>query len=79
MATAQRKPSVFKELADLLATMPTHKQLMSFRPSRALQQRAQKLVSKQGEKTLSYAEQRELDEFLHAESFIRLMKAKLRA
>ena len=78
MATAQSKPGIFQKLADLLANTPTPPQLKRFRPSPALQRRAQTLLSKQGEMTLNYAEQRELDEFLHAESFIRLMKAKLR-
>jgi hypothetical protein len=79
MATAQTKPSIFQELADLFAAHPTPKQLLRYRPSRPIQQRARTLLSKQGEGSLSYLEQRELDEFLHAEFFIRLVKAKLRA
>ena len=78
MATAQDKSGIFHELADLLATGPTPKRILQYRPSQTLQRRAQTLLSKQGEGSLSYLEQRELDEFLNAEFFIRLVKAKLR-
>jgi hypothetical protein len=42
-----------------------------------VQQRARKLLAKQGEAQLTEEEKQELDDFLYAESLMRLVKAKL--
>ncbi len=78
MHATKSRPSVFQELAELFARNPTAERVLRYRPSTLLQRRARLLLSKQGEGTLSFNEQRELDEFLHAEFFIRLLKAKVR-
>ena len=71
--------SIFHELADLFASTPSRRQLVKYRPPKKLQRKALNLLAKQGEGTLTNDEQRELDEFLHAEVLMRLVKAKARA
>ena len=79
MASVQAPPDVFTELADLFASGPTHEQLLKYRPSKALQRRARDLLAKQGEESLAEEEKLELDEFIQAELFMRLVKAKVHA
>jgi hypothetical protein len=77
MATAQESIG-WQEVAEFLASSPPQEQILAFRPSETLQARARELLLKQNEGSLSYEEERELDEFEHIERFMRLMKAKLR-
>ena len=79
MASVQAPPDVFIELADLFASGPTPAQLLKYRPSKALQRRARDLLAKQGEEPLAEEEKLELDEFIQAELFMRLVKAKVHA
>ena len=78
MATAQDEPSLLDEIADFLASSPTPDQLLSYHPSERIQERARKLLAKFKEGRLSDVEQRELDQFQHAEILIRLVKARVR-
>jgi hypothetical protein len=77
--TVKGAPSIFHELATLLASEPSREELLKFRPSAALQRRARSLLARQGEARLNDQEQRELDELLHAELLMRLVKATIRA
>jgi hypothetical protein len=78
MGTRQLMSS-FQEIADFLATGPSKEEVLRFRPSRALQRQAQKLLAKQdGGQPLSEDEECQLDELLKAELLMRLLKAKLR-
>jgi hypothetical protein len=79
MATARTERRIFQELSDLLTSSPSQEQLLYYRPSKVLQQRLHRLLARQGEGTLTYEQQRELDEFLHAEMLMGLVKAKLNA
>jgi len=79
MASVRTERRIFQELSDLLASNPSQEQLLNYRPSKGLQQRLQRLLARQGEGTLTYEQQRELDEFLHAEMLMGLVKAKLHA
>jgi DnaJ-domain-containing protein 1 len=79
MATVQTAPSILEELADLFASNPPRDRVLKFHPSKEIQKRARDLLARQGEARLTDAEQHELDEFLHAEMFMRLVKAKLHA
>ena len=79
MANVQVAPSIWDELADLFVSVPTQEQILKFRPSNVVQERARYLLARQGEMRLTDAEQHELDEFVHAEMFMRLVKARLRA
>jgi hypothetical protein len=78
MATTQTRSTIFQELADLFTSKPSRVKLLRFRPSPESQKRAQTLLEKQGAESLTADEHRQLDEFLHAELFIRLVKARLR-
>ena len=78
--SAKRKTphSIFDEIADFLATSPARDAVLDYHPSTALQRRASQLLQKNREETLSAEDRRNLDEFSHAESLIRRLKAKLR-
>jgi hypothetical protein len=79
MAVTRTVPGIFQELADLFASGPSRKQLLNYRPSKGLQERAQTLLAKQDEGGLTEEERQDLDEFLQAETLMRLVKAKIRA
>jgi hypothetical protein len=79
MAVTRTTPGIIQELSDLLASAPSREQLLNYHPSERLQQRGRILLAKQGEGRLTEEERQELDEILHAESLMRLVKAKIRA
>lgn len=79
MSATTSTPRILEELSELFASGPTREQLLNYHPSQALQQRASNLLAKQGESWLTAEEKQELDQFLHAEMFMRLVKAKLHA
>jgi len=79
MATIRTAPGIIEELSDLFASGPSREQLLSYRPSEMLQERGRALLAKQGDGRLTEEEKQELDEFLHAESLMRLVKVKIRA
>lgn len=70
--------SIFDEIADFLASSPAREEVLDFHPSPVLQRRASLLLAKNREGTLSAEDRRSLDEFSHAESLMRRLKAKLR-
>ncbi len=78
--SAKRKlpHSIFDEIADFLAASPPPDAILDYHPSPTLQRRASLLLEKNREGTLSTEDRRTLDEFSHAESLIRRLKAKLR-
>jgi len=75
MAVVQEPIRLFEEIADLLTSRPTEDQLLGFRPSQNVQDRARDLLEKQNAGTISAEEQRELDQFEQAEILMRLVKA----
>jgi hypothetical protein len=79
MTTARATRSVFQELSDLFASDPSRDQILDFRPSKGLQRRARTLLVRNNKGTLTYQQEQELNEFIHAEMFMTLLKAKLRA
>ena len=70
--------SIFDEIAEFLATSPPHDAVLDYHPSPALQRRASQLLEKNREGTLSNQDRRDLEEFTHAESLFRRLKAKVR-
>ena len=52
--------------------------LLAYRPSPAVQQRATELLDRQADGEATPDDQRELDQFAHAELLMRLVKARLR-
>ena len=78
MASVGTPIRVFEEIADLVAAGPGRESLLNFRPSPAAQDRASELLSRLRDETLTEEEREELDEFTQAESFLRLLKSRLR-
>lgn len=78
MTTLDKVTSLTKELAQLLASCPSREQILKFRPSVQVQERAQELLEKNREGSITKNELWELDQFGHAESLMRLVKARLR-
>ena len=70
--------SIFDEIAEFLAKSPSRDAILDFHPSPAIERRGSQLLEKNREGTLSDEDRRELDEFSHAESLFRRLKAKLR-
>ena len=79
MAVVQPPSRAFTEIAEFIASGPNWDQLLSFRPSEPLQQRARELLTKLREGRLSDEESEELDQFGHAETLMRLIKARIHA
>jgi hypothetical protein len=79
MPAIQITPRFTGEIADFLARGPSPEQMLSFRPSAQVQQRASELLAKQRDSRLSAEEEWELDQFEHAEMLMQLVKAKIRA
>lgn len=78
MSTVQHPSRILEEIADLFASCPNREQLLGFRPSSAVQQRASELLAKQNDGTTTDEEQRELDQYEQAEVLMRLVKARLK-
>lgn len=72
------KPSITDEVVNLLTTLPSHEKILKFHPSAKIQRRASELLHKNREGTLTDEDRDELKEFSQIESFIRLLKAKVR-
>jgi len=68
----------FDEIIDFLTSCPPPEAVVSFKPSTALQNRADFLLEKKREGTLTAAEKEELDQFMVIEHFMRLAKARAR-
>lgn len=70
-------PHVFEEIAEFVAAFPTREQILAFRPSLELQERARELLWKSSAGELTDEEHEELAEFGRAELIVRLIKARL--
>jgi hypothetical protein len=77
-AVVERLP-ITREIADLFASLPTPEQILEFRPSPAVQTRATELLQRLKDGELTPEEAEELDQFQHAETLMRLVKARVRA
>jgi hypothetical protein len=79
MSVVESPPSLFDEIADFIASGPTPQEILEFRPSAAVQDRARELLAKLKQDTLSREDEQELDQYEQAELLMRLVKAKLRS
>ncbi len=79
MASAKNTLWLSEEIADFLASCPSREQLLSYRPSTRTQHRARLLLERSKGGLLTADEQRELDQFEHAETLMRMVKARLRS
>lgn len=68
----------FDEVIDFLTSFPQPEDIVTFKPSSALQSRAENLLDKKREGTLTTDEARELDYFMVIEHLMRMAKARAR-
>lgn len=78
MASVSTPIRIFDEIAELIASGPDRETLLEFRPSIETQERAGELLARLKNETLTEEEREELDDFVRAESFVQLVKARLR-
>ena len=72
-------PHIFlDEVAQFLASQPSHDELLKYRPSESAERRLDELLSKQRTTSLSHDESLELVQFQQTEILLRLVKARLR-
>lgn len=77
-AKPRLKRSIFDEVAEFLPTSPSRDAILDDHPSPAFQRRASQLLEKNREGVLTEQGRQELEEFAHAESLFRRLKAKMR-
>lgn len=68
----------FDEVIDFLTSFPRPEDIVAFKPSFALQSRAEDLLDKKREGALTPDEARELDYFMVIEHLMRMAKARAR-
>jgi hypothetical protein len=78
MATLQFSVPIVDEFVELLASRPSLEDIFNYHPSKPIQQRARQLVAGEHANRLSPEETLELDQFMEAEMWIQLVKAKAR-
>jgi hypothetical protein len=78
MATTQSSTLFLDEVVELLTSGPSREELLNYHPSEQVQQRARELLTKLNSGDTTPDEERELDQFQHVESLMRLVKARLR-
>ncbi len=79
MAITQKAPGLLIELSEFLASAPSQEQLMQYRPSKQLQERASELLAKLKSDPLTAEEEQELDDFQCINTLMGLVKARIRA
>lgn len=67
----ENKANLFRDLADFFANGPTQDEILAFKPSKATVKRASEL--------LELNRQNALDQFDHADTLMRLIKATIHA
>jgi hypothetical protein len=72
------RPLLAEEIAAFLASCPTREQLLGYRPSPAVQQRARELLQKAEAGRITADEEWELNQLDFAETLMQLVKARLR-
>ncbi len=65
-------------IADFLATKPTDEEVLACRMPPDLQARANLLLDLNGEDELTAKEELELDDYIRANGFVTILKAKIR-
>lgn len=70
--------TVFDEVTDFLATQPSFEAIIDFKPSQFLDERLHELLDEANAGTISYSEQKELDDFLRVNHLLRMLKHKAR-
>ena len=68
----------YEEIVDFIAAGTTPEDVISFRPSEAVQEYVADLLAREKEEELSPAEKSELDHYMQIEHLMRLVKARAR-
>jgi hypothetical protein len=79
MASMPSTLGAIEEIADFLASGPSPNDLLQFRPSSQTRSRAEELLEKLKDGSLSADERAELDGFEQVERLMRFVKARIRA
>ena len=78
MAFAPSAEMLLEEITDFLASIPTAKQILAFKPSETLNQRLHELLDHAGEGAQTDQEQQELNEYLRVSHLLKMLKGKVR-
>ena len=70
--------TLFEEIIDFLAAAPSVDDILSFQPSETLKQRSHYLMEQNRQGRLTAEERAELDEFLHMNHFVNMLKIRAR-
>ncbi len=68
----------FDEIIDLLTSTPTPAEVMAYKPSAALQHRAEELLEKSKTGKLAESDQKDLEYFMVIEHLMRMAKIRAR-
>jgi len=79
MSTTEAASKVFEEIAQLFGSGPTDEQILNFRPSADVVQRASQLLSLNRTGRMDDELRHELDQYEQAELLMRMVKAQIRA
>lgn len=70
--------TMFNEILDFLASTPTPEDIIAFKPSDTLSQRALYLLERNREDELTSEERIEMDEFMRMNHFMNMLKIRSR-
>ena len=76
--TVAQPTLLLDEITDFLASSPAPQEIVSFKPSEALERRALELLQRNRENRLTTEERAEMEEFMRMDHFMTLLKAKAR-
>lgn len=71
--------SLLNEVTDFLAASPSAEEIIAFKLSDALSERALELLEANRRNTISQEEREEMNDYMRMEHFLTLLKAKARA
>jgi hypothetical protein len=79
ISTTEAASKVFEEIAQLFGSVPTDEQILNFRPSADVAQRASQLLSLNRTGQMDDDLKHELDQYEQAELLMRMVKARIHA
>lgn len=74
----ERQRDVFAVIIEYLVSLPSDEELLAYHLPDDLQERLSDLLKRNREAHLSVEEREELDDFVHADNMISLLKTKIR-
>jgi hypothetical protein len=79
MAITESPGLFLDEIVDFLASAPSSEEMLAYRPSEQIRQRASELLQKHRDEGITAEEEQELDQFVQAELLLQLIKARIHA